>query len=307
MAVFRIEKTKDYTVMANHHLKNKELSLKAKGLLSVILSLPEKWNYTTRGLAAICKEGVDSIGSALKELELNGYIVRNRLRDNKGRITDTEYLIYETPNHPPPEDAPSTKKHHSGLPTNQSPHTALPHTESPYTENPYMDTPDTDNPAQLNTNESKTDQINYVNPSIYPSIKQPMPVAPPQDVVNDYRRKVRCNIEYYELVDSPGLSKEQLDEIVELMVETLCSTRLTIAVAGDELPATLVKDRLLKLNCLHIEYVMNSMRKNIGAVRNIKRYLLTALFNAPATIDHYYTAEFNYGYYGDGRRERQGG
>ncbi|NLO86274.1 MAG: helix-turn-helix domain-containing protein, partial [Clostridiales bacterium] len=233
MAVFRIEKTKDYTVMANHHLKNKELSLKAKGLLSMILSLPENWNYTTRGLAAICKEGVDSIGTALKELELNGYIVRNRLRDSKGRITDTEYLIYEKPHHPAQADTSSTAKHHTSLPDTALPHTALPHIESPYTGNPYMDTPDTDNPAQLNTNESKKDQINTVNPSIYPSINQAAPSLPNQNIAAKQRKTIKRNIEYYELTDNPSLSIAQLDEIVELMVETLCSTRLTIAVAGD--------------------------------------------------------------------------
>ena len=91
MAVFRIEKTRDYTVMSNHHLRNAGLSLKSKGLLSMMLSLPEDWNYTTRGLAKICKEGTDSIGSALKELERAGYIVRNRIRDSKGKIVDVEY------------------------------------------------------------------------------------------------------------------------------------------------------------------------------------------------------------------------
>lgn len=94
MAVFRIEKTRDYTVMSNHHLRDAGLSLKSKGLLSMMLSLPEDWNYTTRGLAKICKEGTDSIGSALKELEQAGYIVRNRLRDSKGKIVDVEYVIY---------------------------------------------------------------------------------------------------------------------------------------------------------------------------------------------------------------------
>lgn len=80
MAVFRIERTRDYTVMSNHHLKDTALSLKAKGLLSMMLSLPDEWNYTTRGLAAICKEGVDAIGGALRELEKAGYIVRRQLR-----------------------------------------------------------------------------------------------------------------------------------------------------------------------------------------------------------------------------------
>ena len=79
MAVFRIERTRDYTVMSNHHLRNGKLSLKAKGLLSMMLSLPEDWNYTTRGLAKICKEGVDAIGGALRELETAGYIVRHQL------------------------------------------------------------------------------------------------------------------------------------------------------------------------------------------------------------------------------------
>lgn len=83
MAVFRIEKTRDYTVMFNHHLSNVELSLKSKGLLSMMLSLREDWNYTTRSLTKTCKEGADSIGSAMKELKRAGYIVRNRLRNSK--------------------------------------------------------------------------------------------------------------------------------------------------------------------------------------------------------------------------------
>lgn len=94
MAVCRVEKTKNYTVMANYHLRDKRLSLKAVGLLSKMLSLPEEWDYTTRGLAAICKDGVDAIGAALKELENCGYLVRHRLRDDRGRMRDTEYVIY---------------------------------------------------------------------------------------------------------------------------------------------------------------------------------------------------------------------
>ena len=146
MAVFRIEKTRDYTVMSNHHLKDRTLTLKSKGLLSMMLSLPDEWNYTTRGLAAICREGVDSIGAALKELETHGYIRRTQLRDEKGKITDTEYVIYEMPQCEPPS----------------SPGTPLPGTANPYTENPDMGIPDTaepctEKPAQLNTNQTKTD------------------------------------------------------------------------------------------------------------------------------------------------------
>ena len=120
MAVFRIEKTRDYTVMSNHHLKDRTLTLKSKGLLSMMLSLPDEWNYTTRGLAAICREGVDSIGAALKKLEAHGYIRRTQLRDEKGKITDTEYVIYEMPQCEP-----------LSSPGTPSPSTAKPYTETP--------------------------------------------------------------------------------------------------------------------------------------------------------------------------------
>ena len=142
MAVFRIEKTQNYTVMSNHHLRNMDLSLKYKGLLSMMLSLPEDWNYTTRGLAKICKEGTDSIGSALKELERSGYIVRNRLRDSKGKIVDVEYVIYETP-HPAEPDGPCE---------------GAPDTEHPDTDNPDMDTPGLENRPQLNKDKSNPDK-----------------------------------------------------------------------------------------------------------------------------------------------------
>ncbi len=85
MAVYRVERTRDYTVMSNHHLKDTALSLKAKGLLSMFLSFPDDWNYSTRGLAAICKEGVEAIGNTIKELEKAGYIVRRKLRGSSPR------------------------------------------------------------------------------------------------------------------------------------------------------------------------------------------------------------------------------
>ena len=138
MAVYRVQRTRDYTVMSNYHLKDKGLTLKSKGLLSMILSLPEEWNYTTRGLASICKEGVDAIGSALKELETAGYIVRRQLRGANGRITDTEYIIYEQPQPKKLDMLPSD-------------------VVSPDTENPDMVKPDTEKPAELNIEKSNTE------------------------------------------------------------------------------------------------------------------------------------------------------
>jgi hypothetical protein len=116
--------------MSNCHLKDKTLSLKSKGLLSLMLSLPDDWNYTTRGLASICKEGVDSIGAALRELESAGYIIRNRLRDEKGRIADTEYVIYERPRNPGPE--PDSDNPHTGPPDTPCPDTPCQDTETQY-------------------------------------------------------------------------------------------------------------------------------------------------------------------------------
>ena len=107
MAVFRVERNKGYTVMSNHHLRNKELSLKAKGLLSQMLSLPEDWDYTLAGLSFINREKIDAIREAVKELERAGYIVRSRERDEKGRLRGADYVIFEQPQTPPVLDLPT--------------------------------------------------------------------------------------------------------------------------------------------------------------------------------------------------------
>ena len=296
MAVFRIEKTRDYTVMSNHHLRNAELSLKSKGLLSMMLSLPDNWNYTTRGLASICKEGTDSIGSALKELERAGYIVRNRLRDRRGKITDVEYVIYETP-HPP--DA--------GGPCEDEPDAAYPDTE-----NPDMDNPGLENRAQLNidrsSNQKSKKDISNMQAS-NPVLSSPQTPTGPDGTgrggMNEwesYRELILENIEYDLLIQDDRLDRERLDELVELMVDTVCSRRDTIRIAGDDYPAEVVRSRFLKLTASHIEYVLDRMRENTTYVRNIKKYLLAALYNAPATMGSYYTSLVSHDLYGSGER-----
>ena len=287
MAVFRIEKTRDYTVMANHHLKNRNLTLKAKGLLSVMLSLPEEWNYTTRGLAAICREGVDSIGGALRELEDTGYIVRNRLRDARGRISDTEYVIYELP-----------QKRDVALPC-----TTLPHTENSYLDKPNMEEPCTENPAQLNTYRTNKDESNTLSANPYPINSYPINPVTDQmgtDGMDVYREIIKGNIEYDIMKDNFPDDHERLDEIVELMAETLASKKATFCIAGDTYPASTVKFKLLKINSLHIQYVFECLDKNTTEVRNIKKYLLATLFNAPSTMDSYYKAQVNHDMYGSG-------
>ena len=294
MAVFRIERTRDYTVMSNHHLRNRALSLKAKGLLSMMLSLPDDWNYTTRGLAKICKEGVDAIGGALRELEGAGYIVRHQLRDRQGRISDTEYVIYEQPQ----------------LPETPGPDTAGPDTDSPDTENPYLDKPDTEKPAELNIEKSKTKKQKTDVPST-DSIPFRGFAAdrPPErkgrdamsvEEMQDYRDLILENIEYDHLCREFSTYREDLDEIVELIVETVCARRKTTRIAGADFPHEVVRSRFLKLDSSHIEFVMECLHNNSTEIRNMKQYLLTVLFNAPTTMNNHYTAQVNHDMHASG-------
>ena len=116
------------------------------------------------------------------------------------------------------------------------------------------------------------------------------------------RELVKENIEYDILTQDPQQDKEQLDEVVDLMAETLCSRRQTIVVAGDEYPAEMVKEKLLRVNSMHIGYVFDCLKQNTTYVRNIKKYLLASLFNAPSTMGSYYSALVNHDMYGDGLR-----
>ena len=289
MAVYRVQRTRDYTVMSNYHLKDKGLTLKSKGLLSMILSLPEEWNYTTRGLASICKEGVDAIGSALKELETAGYIVRRQLRGANGRITDTEYIIYEQPQPKKLDMLPSD-------------------VVSPDTENPDMVKPDTEKPAELNIEKSNTQKQN-----IYGSSTDSIPFrdcaadclpewkgrdAMSLTEIESYRELIKENIGYEYLCQQYETYREDLDEIVELIVETVCAKRKTTRIAGSDFPHEIVRSRFLKLDNSHIEFVMDCLQKNTTEIRNMKQYLLTVLFNAPTTISNHYTSQVNHDLYG---------
>jgi len=284
----RVEKTRDYTVMANHHLRNKKLSLKAKGLLSYMLSLPEDWNYTLSGLAISCKDGIDSVRQAVSELESQGYIVRSRVRDARGRLRETEYIVYELPVLTTPAlEVPAEEE-----PVQEEPVLGDPELENPTLENPALENPTLLNTNRPNTHKPKTQIQNTQEAIPYPSNPYP---------INNsayWREVVRENISYDVLVQDDRYGKERLDEIVELITETLCSARSVISVAGDDYPAELVKEKLLKINSLHIEYVFECLANNTTHVRNIKKYLLAVLFNAPGTISHYYDRRINYELYG---------
>ena len=294
MAVYRVQRTRDYTVMSNYHLKDKGLTLKSKGLLSMILSLPEEWNYTTRGLASICKEGVDAIGSALKELETAGYIVRRQLRGANGRITDTEYIIYEQPQPKKLDMLPSD--------------VVSPDTENPDTVKPDTVKPDTEKPAELNIEKSNTEKsITYGSSTdsipFRDCAADCLPERKGRDAmslteIESYRELIQENIGYEYLCQQYETYREDLDEIVELIVETVCAKRKTTRIAGSDFPHEIVRSRFLKLDNSHIEFVMDCLQKNTTEIRNMKQYLLTVLFNAPTTISNHYTSQVNHDMYG---------
>lgn len=260
MAVFRIEKTKNYTVMSNYHLRDQNLSCKACGLLSKMLSLPEEWDYTSKGLARICKDGIDSVNSALRELEAHGYLVRRRLRAKNGQLGDIEYTIYERP-----QVVPETEK---------------PVVENPILVNPVLEEPVLGNPAQLNTKESSTDGTK-TDPSIFP-----------EDLWSLYRERIAENIDRDHLADQYGF--DRVDEVLELILETVLAVGTSIRIGEAIYPQKVVRERFLNLGSTHLEYVFDCMDKQTGRIHNIKSYLLAALFNAPTTIDNYYQAEVNH-------------
>ena len=292
MAVFRVEKNKGYTVMSNHHLRNKSLTLKAKGLLSQMLSLPEDWDYTLKGLSHINRESIDAIRTAVWELEKAGYIRREQGRDAKGKMADMVYTIYEQP----VLDCPVLEN---------------PTSDNPVLENPTSDNPASENPTQLNkevqrtdlpkkekiiTDEQSTHSIPIPSPTPAP-LESEAAATPPErkrtekdEAVRIYREIILENIEYAYLIQDRSIDREQLDEIVDLMLETVCTARKTIRVAGDDYPAELVKSKYMKLTGEHIRFVLDCLRENTTKVRNIKQYLRAMLFNAPSTISNYYTA-----------------
>ena len=230
MAVFRVERNTGYTVMSNHHLRNKELSLKAKGLLSQMLSLPEDWDYTLAGLSYINRESIDAIRTAVWELEKAGYITRRQGRDEKGKMTAIEYTIYEQPQ-PPELDCPVLEK---------------PTADNPILENPTTDNPTSENPTQLNKDISRTNlpkkeksntdlsithsiPIHSLNPLPYDGDEAAEPPERKRTERNDayrvYEEIIKDNIAYDILLQDRSLDRDRLNEIVDLMLPYWAKSR----------------------------------------------------------------------------------
>ena len=278
MAVYRVNKNRGYTVMANYHLRDKTLSLKAVGLLSKMLSFNDGWQFSTKGLSMICKEGPDAVLAALRELEDHGYLVRHRQRDSKGRMSNTVFEIYEQPQP-------------------VSPHREKPDVDNPDMENPHMENPHGENPAQLNTNQVITNERNNSLRN-YQSIN--LDGMDRMDEREQYRELIRDNLEIDIRSQDRRYDLDRVNEIVEIMLDAVCSTSPTIRINGEDMPQPVVKSRFLKLDSGHFDYVLQAMNDCPSDIRNIRAYLLTALYNASLTIDNYYSARVNYDFHGKG-------
>ena len=264
------------------------------------------------GLSHINREKIDAIREAVKELEKAGYIVRSRERDEKGRLRGADYVIYEQPQPKEPEAATSSEQ----PPTSDLPTLENPTLDNPTLEKPTLEKPTLENPTQLNKDISSKEQsitdlssthsipFHSLNPLPY---EQDEAATPPErkrteaktnSAIEIYREIIKDNIDYDILIQDPKMDKDRLDEIVEIMLETVCTARKTIRIAGDDYPAELVKSKFMKLNSSHVEFVLDCMRENTTKIRNIKQYLKAVLFNAPSTIDSYYTALVNHDFYG---------
>ncbi len=327
MAVFRVERTQNYTVMSNYHLRDKTISFKAKGLLSLMLSLPEDWDYTLAGLARISLEGKDAIRAAVVELEKAGYVQRRQTTDKAGKFGSNEYIIREYPvSHEPPPEGPSSASPLSGNPMTEEPSTASTQTEKATQiikdlqtkENKILTSQSTDSfpfPSALvvtNSASLASPQAAKLTRCAAPPLPTPAAAQPPeakgrkrsrssgmsQGEMDAYRDLIRENIGYDDFVRERPYDAGQLDEMVELMVEAVCSKKKNIRVAGNNFPQAVVKSRLLKLDSEHIRFVFDCLRENTTQVRNMKQYLLTVLYNAPATIENHYAAQVNHDLYG---------
>ena len=311
MAVFRVERNTGYTVMSNHHLRNKELSLKAKGLLSQMLSLPEDWDYTC-GLIPY-QPGEDRrnprsgkgtrksrIYRAQPGARRKGTLAGRRLRHIRAAAAARAGSSYQR------RTAAYIGFTYIGKSTLDNPTLEKPTQEKPTLENPTQLNKDISSKEQSITDLSSTHSIPFHSPNPLP-FAQDEAATPPErkrteaksnSAVEIYREIIKDNIEYDHLIQNCKIDKDRLDEIVDLMLETVCTARKTIRIAGDDYPAELVKSKFLKLNSSHIEFVLDCMRENTTKVRNIKQYLKAVLFNAPSTIDSYYTALVNHDLYG---------
>ena len=268
MSTFRVNKNVNYTVMSNHHLQDKRLSLKAKGLLSYMLSLPDDWDYSLKGLTTGCRDGIDSVRSTVRELEARGYLRRSKVRDARGRIVDYNYEVFELPQKESAEDVP------------------VPASDSPSSENPTSGFPTLENPIQQNTNKQNTK-------------RQSTNLSGQTAETEDFdQMATRVRAEFREKLEIDILAKryapEMLQELLDNIVEMYCCPLRTQYIGKQAQTTKAIRLRLDKLTSQHVEYIFDVMANTTQPIKNIMAYLRTTILNAPTTMEHYYQAQGNW-------------
>lgn len=410
--IFRVKKTGNYTVMSNCHLRDKNLSMKSKGLLSVMLSLPDDWDYSLKGLAHISKEGMSAISGMVSELEQAGYVIRQRERDKSGRLGTVVYTIYECPRQVSDNNDSrlesldandfadnsqlicSNSKQEIPVPENQEQEKPVcgnskqekpicddPKQEKPICDNPKQEKPIADflnmdscnvdslnveNAKQINTKEISIKEINKDKRTTEHHLLIPLhsvnnihthadergdwgednqmldrPDAAKESeelsdteilpekaseksecrasgseertgckktnnpdnrnvdgstggivdtgmkAVEDYRNIIKQNIGYRDLIADCSEEEEYkcIDEIVDVMAETVGISRSKVYIAGAEYPYELVKSKFLKLKQEHIRNVLDGLKYSADTIRSRKAYVMTCLFNASSDLN----------------------
>jgi len=301
--IFRVYKQNNFTVMSNHHLQNTNLSLKAMGLLSKILSLPDDWNINIRGMAAICKDGRDSIQAAFKELIAEGYVLRQQLRDPNGKLNGVEYIIRESPDVDIPNEFMKEEvgnisdvseeplqddtvknagqvevvagdekilKNNGMEPCPDSPCTDFPDTVNPDTGNPCTEKPDTGNPPQLNTKELNIKQQNTNKPNIIP----PPPTSSSTEGLEMVEECVKQRVGYSALLADND--RKDVDAIVRLLARYESGLGQYAYIDGKKIPAEEIKKQFQRLCPEDIERVLCSAAS--ADIKNMNNYLVSALY-----------------------------
>lgn len=386
MQKVKADRTGNFTVINNYHLHDKNISTSAKTLMTLLLSLPEDWKLSVKGIAKILNESEYAIRRMMKELETGGYLKKEQRKDKNGRYRETEFTVYEVPQQEAPEavcvpetayqtdtdiqypimDTDSTPAALGGqgektgtdtdtapdmesqpdagysdaqspVFTGSSPLVEIQQTDNPHMDNPHMGKPFVESPsAEILTLQNTDNNKRLYKDPIYPnpvfhegsdgkdrtgkrslpsrhgqgssSFQQVKPSAqtetrkksaelPRGELYGRYRDLVLGNIGYDSLKISLPHETETVDGLVELILEVLCGTKPYIRIAGEEKPRELVKARLLKLRCDHMIYILDCLRDNTSRVSNVKQYLLAVLFNAPATMEGYYTLRVGHDLY----------
>lgn len=305
--VFRVEKNKNYTTISNHHLQDRNLSLKAKGLLTLILSLPPDWDMTLKGLVSLSGDGVDSVRSGIQELEKAGYLRRSRSRNNLGQLLCTEYTIYE---HAVTENVASETEIDDNLNIiySEESHIGKSDVDKNTTEKiensqigfsnigkPYIGKSNT---IKYLNNKDTNNINNYPYQSTYSSklCREPKEnsideMEKAQTLYEErkaYEEIIKQNIAYDLLSEQKETSRDFLDLCVQVMVDTVTSNKPYIKIKGQDIPKEAVKSVLLKLDDENISYVDMCLSESKTAIKNMQSYILTALYCSQHGGDTYF-------------------